>query len=85
MEYQIGHQNAMTLHFCSQVAIMIGSSIFSLALSKGWTPGQTLQLSLGLLSVSTAVCAMLTGPNNTLFELKVKTPDFISLSVKLFK
>ena len=51
---------------------MIGSSIFSLALSKGWTPGQTLQLSLGLLAVSTAVCAMLTGPNNTLFELKVK-------------
>ena len=53
------------------VAIMIGSSLFSLAMSHGLKPGQTLQISLGLLATSTAICGVLTGPENTLMELSV--------------
>ena len=50
---------------------MIGASIFSLAISRGYTPGDTLQLSLGLLAASTAVCGYLVGPANSMLDLKV--------------
>merc|ERR1719259_1245209 len=65
------------------VAVMIGSSLYSLAISHGATSGQTLFYSLMLVAPSMAISAQLTGPENTMLDINVIYFAFVLFEVAI--
>ena len=68
---------------CFMVAIMIGSSIYSIAISHGFTSGQTLQQSLIMIAVSMGVCTLLTGTQSSYLDIELVYFAFILFEVAI--
>jgi len=65
------------------VAVMIGSSLYSLAISHGATSGHTLMYSLALVAPAMAASALISGPENTSGDLTVIYFAFVLFEVAI--
>ena len=65
------------------VAIMIGSNLFSLLLSKGLKAEATLRIILLILSVSMGICCIMASPNRSTTDMVIIYGAFLFLEVAI--
>merc|ERR1719483_355963 len=68
---------------CFMVCIMVGSSLFSILCSHGYTEANILKKSLALLSVALSVCCYSTRPNATKPDWILSFTSFLALEVAI--
>lgn len=61
---------------CFMVAIMIGSSLYSVLLSKGYTAEETLRFVIGLIAVTMGICLFTTGPERSQIDIAIRSDLF---------
>ena len=65
------------------VAIMIGSSVFSLLLSKGFRAEETLRIILVILALSMGICCVMASPNRNTNDMVIIYAAFLILEVAI--
>ena len=65
------------------VAIMIGSTCYTLILSKGYRPEDALKLVLAILSVTMTTCCVFAGPQRSLTDMTILYVAFLALEVAI--
>ena len=65
------------------VAIMIGSSVFSIFLAKGYRAEDTLRIILLILSMSMIVCCLTVGPDRNMKDMVITYMAFLCLEVAI--
>ena len=68
---------------CFMVAIMIGSSVFSLLLSKGFRAEETLRIILVILALSMGICCVMASPNRNTNDMVIIYAAFLILEVAI--
>jgi len=68
---------------CFMVAIMIGSSIYSLLISKGYKAGETLRMCLIIIGISLSVCAVFASPQRDSNSIMIIYFAFIMFEVAI--
>ena len=63
------------------VAIMIGSSLYTLLLSKGFRPEDTLKIILVILASSMTICCLTAGPDRGMLDMTILYVAFLMLEV----
>ena len=65
------------------VSIMIGSSVFSLLLSKGFRAEETLRIILVILALSMGICCVMASPNRNTNDMVIIYAAFLILEVAI--
>ena len=65
------------------VAIMIGSSIFSLLLSKGFRAEATLRIILFILAISMVICCITAKPERNTQDIVITYAAFLGLEIAI--
>ena len=68
---------------CFMVAIMIGSSIYAILLSKGIRAEKALKLILIILAISMSICCLTAGPGRSSLDLIILYVAFLALEVAI--
>merc|ERR1719189_838580 len=68
---------------CFMVAIMIGSSVFLLLLSKGFRAEETLRIILVILALSMGICCVMASPNRNTNDMVIIYAAFLILEVAI--
>lgn len=57
---------------CFMVAIMIGSSLYTIILSKGYSAEETLRFVIGLIALTMGICLFTTGPERSQSDIAIR-------------
>ena len=81
--FEIALQLESTIKYANIILHFPGSSIYSLLISKGFTAGETLRMSVCIIGVSLFVCAIFASPDRDTNSIRIIYFAFVTLEVAI--